>query len=185
MIYFVTCTLFQNITLNDYCLSYECTVDYDYEDYDDENYDESYEYDSSTGGEWSIVLKSCLCINSTKLDKLPYPKDLPKCCGKFPNDSSDKKCVKTQTLTETGLTCPGKVEKYLNFTHQNETYVQASNHNENITINKTDEFFCIGPTWKETSEIDDLQKDANFSNMFDMKLFHCIKPCDGKAPCIR
>ena len=49
--------MFQNITLNDYCLSYECTVDYDeYEEYDEENYDENYEYDSDsgTGGEWSL-----------------------------------------------------------------------------------------------------------------------------------
>ena len=79
----------------------------------------------------------------------------------------------------------GRVDKYHSFTHLNETYVQASNYYENITINKTDEFFCIGPTWKDTSELDDLPEDANFSNMFDMKLFHCINPCDGKTPCIR
>ena len=179
--------MFQNITLNDYCLSYECTVDYDdYEEYDEENYDENYEYDSGTGGEWSIVLKACLCIDSTELDKLPYPNDLPKCCGKFPNDSSDKNCVKNQTLTDIGLTCPGKVHEYLSFTHQNETHVQASILKENIIINKTDEFSCIGPTWKYASDIaKDLPKDANFSHMFDMKLFHCKRPCDGKAPCFR
>ena len=169
----------QNITLNNYCLSYECNYD------DEEYYYDEYNDEGDSGSEWSIVLKACLCMNSTKLDQLPYPKDLPKCCGKFPNGNSDKTCMGTQTLTETGLTCPGRLDKYMDFTFQNETYVQARNHNKNITIDKTDEFFCIGPTWKQTDVIEDLSKDANFSDLFDMKLFHCTIPCNGKTPCIR
>ena len=179
---------FQNIIINDYCLSYECAIDDDYEEYDDENYDQNYEYESpSPAGKWSIVAKSCLCINSTKLNQLPYPQDLPKCCGDFPSDNniSNENCVQNHTLTKSGLTCPGRVDKYHSLTNLNETHVQASNYYENITINKTDEFFCIGPTWKDTRVLDDLPEDANFSNMFDMKLFHCINPCDGKTPCIR